>query len=351
MRLFILTCLILAVMSPVSGQSPTTPTSESPKDPRGMLAAALPKYDFGATTMKPWHFKGTYQLYDASGNPAQQGSFEYWQESATIYRSTWSRTDATRTEWHTTDGKAVYKATGDRLYYFEHKLETFLLSPVPDPAKLKPTEVELKKDQLKLGKITLPCAEIKARMRSDGTTPILPGAPIGNYCFDPSLPVVRIEHLFDTVYVQFDKLTRTQNRILAHEITITHGQNKILVFDVGMVDELQEPNAVLIPPEDATPVAVEETSPSSNQGLLARKVPPVYPPAAKASNVSGVVILDTMIGTDGQVKDIRVLETPSPLLTSASKEAVARWHYDPFIVGGHPQEVNTIINVFFLLGH
>jgi hypothetical protein len=41
-----------------------------------MLEAALPQYDFNGTSMKPWHMKGSYQLYDEFGNPAQQGSYE-----------------------------------------------------------------------------------------------------------------------------------------------------------------------------------------------------------------------------------------------------------------------------------
>ncbi len=169
----------------------------------------------------------------------------------------------------------MYKATGDRLFYFEHKLEELLFSPVPDPARLDSAEVELKKDHLDMCKIKLPCAEVKARMRSDGTTPILPGAPTGNHRFDPSLPVLRIEHLFNSVYVEFNKLTKMQNRILAREITITDGRHKLLVFDVGMTDELPNENAVLMPPRDAIPLTGEEGPSSPSQGLLAKKVPHV----------------------------------------------------------------------------
>lgn len=349
MRLFSLICLAITSVSAVSAQNPATPMPKLPKDPRDMLAAALPQYDFGGTTMKPWHIKGTYQLYDESGNPTQKGSYEYWWESAKVYRSSWNRTDATRTEWHTIDGKTVYKATGDRLFYFEHELETLLFSPVPDPARLDSAGVELTKDQLEIGKIKLPCAEIKARKRSNGATPMLLGVPPGSYCFDPSLPVLRIEHLFDSVYVEFNKLTRTQNRILAQEITITDRLHKLLVFNVGMTDELRSGNAMLSPQLDAIPVATEERPSSPSDGLLLKKVPPVYPPVAKASHVSGVVVLDIIIGKDGRVKDIRVLTTSSPLLTSASKDAVAQWQYAPFIAEGQPQEVNTIINVVFFL--
>ena len=316
-----------------------------------MLAAAAPQYDFDGTSMKPWHLKGTYQLYDEAGNPTQKGTYEYWWESAKVHRSSWSRTDATRTEWHTIDEKMFYRATGDRLFYFEHELEQLLFSPVPDLARLDPAAFELKKDQLEIGKIKLPCAEIKARMRSNGTTPILPGVPAGSFCFDPLLPLIRIEHLFNSVYVEFNKLTKLQDRVLAREIDISDGRHKLLVFDVDEAEEIPHDNAALIPPADATVAAAQGKSSSLSQGVLAKKVPPVYPLAAKASRISGVVILDTVVGTDGRVRDIRVLETPSPLLTSASRDAVAQWQYAPFVVDGKPQEVNTIIDFIFSIGY
>jgi len=94
MRIFTLICFAFAAVSAVSVQSPATPKPQLPNDPRDMLAAALPQYDFSGATMKPWHIKGTYQIYDESGNPEEQGSYEYWWESAKVYRSSWNRTDA-----------------------------------------------------------------------------------------------------------------------------------------------------------------------------------------------------------------------------------------------------------------
>lgn len=351
MRIVALICLAMVVVSPVIAQNPTTTTPELPKAPRDLLAAALSQYAVGGTTTRPWHIKGTYQLYDEAGNPAQQGSYESWWESPKVYRSTWSRNSATRSEWHTNDGKTVYKASGDRLFYFEHKLEALLFSPVPDPAKLDLAGVELKKTQLEIGKLKLPCVQIQARADANDTTPTLPGIATGEYCFDPSLPVLRVEHLFDSVYVQLNKLTRVQGRVLAQEITVTDGSHKLLVFNGGTMDELPNENAVLIPPADATPFVVEGIPESPGKGLLAQKVPPVYPPAAFARNVSGVVILDTIIGTDGRTKDIRVLETPSPLLASAAADAVAQWRYKPIAGGRQPVEMNTIIRLVFSRGN
>jgi hypothetical protein len=318
MRIFILTCLTIAAVSVVLAQSSSSPARELPKDPRGMLEAALPQYDFNGTTMNPWHMKGSYQLYDESGNPAQQGVYEYWWESPKLYRSSWNRTGATRTEWHTIDGKTVYKATGDRLFYFERKLETLLFSPVPDPTTLESAGVELKMHQLETNKIKLPCAEIKGRTGSNGATLMSVGVAPGSYCFDSLLPVLRVEQLFNSINVVFDKLARMQNRVLSREIIVTDGRNKILTFNVDVTDVDPNQKAVLIPEADATPVAMEESPTLPSLNMISKKAPPVYPPAAKTSHVTGTVILDTMIGKDGRIKDMRVLGTPSPLLTPAA---------------------------------
>lgn len=350
MRTLTFLCLTLALALRLPAQSPSVPFSELSKDPRALLTAALPQYDFTSAEMKPWHIKGTYQLYDPSGNPAEQGTFESWRQSAKVYRSTWTRPNATRTEWHTGDGKAVYRATGDRLFYFEQKIDTFLFSPVPDPAHLDLAGIEFKSDQLKVGKLKLPCSEIKIRPRSDGTTPFVPDTLAGNYCFDPSLPVLRLEHLFNSIYVEFNHLTKTQNRVLARQIAITYGRNRLMTLDLDIPDGLSSEDAALIPPADAKPVSGQENSSQPVSSLLVKKVPPSYPMGAKQMNISGTVILDAIIGPDGRVGDMRVLATPSPMLTAASEDAVAKWQYQPFIVDGHPEEVSTIIHVIFSLG-
>jgi TonB family protein len=351
MRIFVLICLAVATASAVPTQSPSIPMSELSKDPRGMLAAALPLYDFGAATMSPWHFKGSYQLYDESGDPTQQGTYEYWWQSPKVYRSSWNRGNATRTEWHTQDGKTVYKATGERLFYFEHNLEKFLFSPVPDPATLASAGIEINADQLEIGKTKLPCAEIKARMRSDGTTPMLIGVPEGDYCFDTAMPVLRIEYLFHSVSVEFNKLAKTQGRFLAADITVADGRHRLLTFNAGTADGIPNGDAALVPPADATPMEAEEGTLSPSQSKLEKKVFPVYPQAAKATHAGGVVLLDAMIGKDGRVRDVRVLSTPSRWLVSASEDAVGKWQYAPLVVDGQPEEVNTIIVVFFRPGY
>jgi protein TonB len=79
------------------------------------------------------------------------------------------------------------------------------------------------------------------------------------------------------------------------------------------------------------------------------KVPPVYPPDARAARVQGAVVLAAIIGQDGSVQSLRVVSSASPLLEKAALDAVKQWRYRPYLLNGNPVEVDTQITVNFTL--
>ncbi|MFY9935658.1 MAG: M56 family metallopeptidase [Silvibacterium sp.] len=83
-------------------------------------------------------------------------------------------------------------------------------------------------------------------------------------------------------------------------------------------------------------------------GNVVRKVPPVYPVAAKKARIQGTVELEAIIGKDGSVEHLEVVSGPKELQES-SLDAVRQWTYKPFLVNGDPVEVKTTINVFYTL--
>jgi TonB family protein len=83
-------------------------------------------------------------------------------------------------------------------------------------------------------------------------------------------------------------------------------------------------------------------------GNIVRKVPPIYPAAAKKANIQGAVVLKAVIGKDGTVEDLDVVSGPSELQQS-SLDAVQQWIYKPFLLNGEPIEVETQINVIYRL--
>jgi TonB family protein len=79
-----------------------------------------------------------------------------------------------------------------------------------------------------------------------------------------------------------------------------------------------------------------------------RNVNPVYPPAAQASNVQGVVIIETRIEPDGRVGDAHVLRS-IPMLDEAALEAVRQWEFAPTLMNGQPVPVIMTVTVNFTL--
>jgi TonB family protein len=81
---------------------------------------------------------------------------------------------------------------------------------------------------------------------------------------------------------------------------------------------------------------------------LLNKVVPVYPPAAKKAKIQGKVVLDAVIGTDGNVESLRVISGPQELQQSAL-DAVRQWTYKPYLQNGDPVEVETTVNIIYNL--
>lgn len=79
---------------------------------------------------------------------------------------------------------------------------------------------------------------------------------------------------------------------------------------------------------------------------LQYKVAPVYPELARAARIQGVIVLEAVISTTGQVFDLKVV-TGHPLLISAAIDAVKQWVYEPTLLNGQPTEVITTVTVNF----
>jgi len=85
-----------------------------------------------------------------------------------------------------------------------------------------------------------------------------------------------------------------------------------------------------------------------SQGLLVKKVSPVYPTTAMQMHLEGPVQLQATISKDGNITDIKTL-SGDPTLVSAAKNAVKQWKYKPYLLNGEPVEIQTQITINFKL--
>jgi protein TonB len=85
-----------------------------------------------------------------------------------------------------------------------------------------------------------------------------------------------------------------------------------------------------------------------SQGLLLKRVQPIYPAQARQARIEGAVELTATITKDGSTRDVKVISGPA-LLGKVAVDAVRQWKYKPYFLNGEPVEVQTQIVLNFKL--
>jgi TonB family protein len=81
--------------------------------------------------------------------------------------------------------------------------------------------------------------------------------------------------------------------------------------------------------------------------MKVRNVAPVYPSHLGAEGVSGTVMLDATIGTDGTVRDVSVVGQAHPDLAASAIEAVRQWEFTETLLNCVPIDVAMRVSVRF----
>lgn len=85
-----------------------------------------------------------------------------------------------------------------------------------------------------------------------------------------------------------------------------------------------------------------------SNGLLIKRVAPLYPTLARQMGVAGTVELEATISKDGSTANVEAL-MGDPLLRQAAVNAVRQWKYKPYLLDGQQVEIVTEISVNFVL--
>jgi TonB family protein len=78
-------------------------------------------------------------------------------------------------------------------------------------------------------------------------------------------------------------------------------------------------------------------------------VRPVYPERLKAAGIGGVVTMEALIGTDGAVRDVKVLSSPDPELDTSALDAVRQWQFSTTYLNCTPIEVRMKVTTNFVV--
>ena len=90
-----------------------------------------------------------------------------------------------------------------------------------------------------------------------------------------------------------------------------------------------------------------QLSTDTNQ-VLTHNVRPEYPLLARQMKVQGSVVLDALIGRDGGIQDLQVVQGPT-ILAEAAREAVRQWRFKPYLQDGRAVETQAHITVNFMI--
>jgi len=125
------------------------------------------------------------------------------------------------------------------------------------------------------------------------------------------------------------------------------------------------PPSVVLPESKATDsalagiissnVAVPKPAPGAlqvsegvTQGLLIKKIAPVYPANALKLRKQGAVELLATVSKTGAITKVKVLSGDS-LLAQSAVDAVRKWKYRPFLLNAEPVDIETQITIKFTL--
>lgn len=115
----------------------------------------------------------------------------------------------------------------------------------------------------------------------------------------------------------------------------------VTVAAVPTVRELPAEAAAPKPP----PAPVGETRPPREL----RRVVPTIPSMARAQKLSGTVLVRVTVKDDGSVEELKVIQSPSPLLDQAAVDAARRMTFEPALSGGKPVRGSVDVPFIFRL--
>jgi protein TonB len=104
----------------------------------------------------------------------------------------------------------------------------------------------------------------------------------------------------------------------------------------GVVGGIISPAPPAPPPPPAPVVVPVRVGGQISTPALVHRVEPAYPKIAAEAHVTGMVILEAIVGTDGCVESVKVLRSRHVLLDNAAMEALKQWRYTPLILNGMP---------------
>jgi len=146
------------------------------------------------------------------------------------------------------------------------------------------------------------------------------------------------------------------SRVAAPEGGLTVYQNGRVVFHTPAQAQKEDATTAALPsagPSSAGPatgsaVPSLRISPEIANEYVVRRVEPDYPEHARESRIQGTVVIDVIVGKDGEVEKLTSIRGDAQLVAAAIN-AIRQWRFQPFFRNGQPEGFQTRITMDFRL--
>jgi TonB family protein len=118
--------------------------------------------------------------------------------------------------------------------------------------------------------------------------------------------------------------------------------------DQSAISSIMSSAPLSVPVAAPVPSPMLKVSQGVTQGLLMKRVQPIYPRQAMQMHISGSVQLQAVISKTGSISSMKTL-SGDPVLAHAAMDAVKQWKYKPYMLDGEPVDIQTQVTVNFKL--
>jgi len=143
----------------------------------------------------------------------------------------------------------------------------------------------------------------------------------------------------------------TRSALPPLDVEVIAGDNHRTVHPGSNVAKVEIPNdsnrvSTVTSATLTTNAAEHERMTTSSFPEVRQTVDATYPLLGQHMQVQGSVVLQALVGTDGNIENLRVLSGPA-ILTAAAQQAVRQWRFKPYLQNGQPVETKARITVNF----
>ncbi len=296
-------------------------------------------------TLKPWHLKMTFQLFDTKGIQTEEGTIEEWW-SAGNFRRVYTSPSYTATEVKRQNDLYRTKDQPSAPYLLD-LLRDEIVHPFTKAAEVNDSVPDLRVESF--GKVKLDCIMLDRRIKNVAYPPL---GLFPTYCLDQDKDRLRISYRYGSENVTRNAIGSFQGRSVPSDVAVsvsgaTAAKAHIVALSgFTLADNDFDPdNSLQLQNGDAVRIGAGEFAGSKISGAT-----PIYPQEDKQSHTSGAVHLHALIGTDGRIHQLSIIDTPSPTLAISALSAVRQWVYKPYLLNGLPRSVETTITINYNFG-